>query len=104
MKNTKSRRRVIFEPKMRLNKTETRNKVGYRLYACTSAIKLYPRCMALYPGHFFTINARHLDCLARFAGCHVFTLALHIVTPVKYRLYLTYSFLLVQQVFNILYM
>ena len=87
---------------MRLNKTETRNKAGYRLYACTSAIMLYPRCM--YPGHFFTINARHLDCLARFAGCHVITLVLQIATPVKYGLYLTYSFLLVQQVFNILYM
>ena len=57
------------------------------LHFCTSAIMLYPRCM--YPGHFLTIHARHLDCLARFASCHVFTLALHIVAPVKYRLYLT---------------
>ena len=94
--------KIIIEPKMRLNKTETRNEVGYRLYVCTSTIMLYPRCM--YPGHFFTIHARHLDCPARFAGCHVFTLALHLVAAVKYRLYLTYSFLLALQVFNILYM
>ena len=82
MKNTKSQRKVKFEPKMRLNKTETRNKVGYRLHVCTSAIMLYPRCM--YPSHFLTIHARHLhDCLARFAGCHVFTFVLQIVAPVK---------------------
>ena len=64
---------------------------------------LYPRCMT-YPGHFLTIHARHLDCLARFAGYHVFTLVLQIVTPVKYRLYLTFSFVLALQGFNILYM
>ena len=60
---------------------------------------LYPRCM--YPGHFLTIHARNLDCLvAGFAGCHVFTFVLQIVAPVKYRLYLTYSFLLALQVFH----
>ena len=104
MKNTKSQRKVKFEPKMRLNKTETRNKVGYRLHVCTSAIMLYPRCM--YPSHFLTIHTRHLhDCLARFADCHVFTFVLQIVAPVKSdRLYLTFSFLLALQGFNILYM
>ena len=73
------------------------------LHFCTSAIMLYPRCMT-YPGHFLTIHARHLDCLARFAGYHVFTLVSQIVTPVKCRLYLTFSFVLALQGFNILYM
>lgn len=70
---------------MRLKKQKQEIKQGTD---CMSAllhlchmIMLYPRCM--YPGHFLTIHARHLHCLARFAGCHVFTVVLQIFSPVK---------------------